>query len=113
MFARDSHGHERSGREGTLILQHCRAQAFHSQHRVGVSQSCNANLQTALRRLETPELRQPWVADLDSRPVERSARALTEGAVKIHIAAILRALLARNRTEAVVRSRELGLGEPR
>ena len=37
---------------------------------------------------------------------------LTEGTVKIHIAAILRALLARNRTEAVVRSRELGLGEP-
>ena len=35
---------------------------------------------------------------------------LTEGTVKIHIAAILRALQARNRTEAVVRARELGLG---
>jgi DNA-binding NarL/FixJ family response regulator len=34
---------------------------------------------------------------------------LTEGTVKIHIAAILRALQARNRTEAVVRARELGL----
>jgi DNA-binding NarL/FixJ family response regulator len=34
---------------------------------------------------------------------------LTEGTVKIHIAAILRALRARNRTEAVVRARELGL----
>jgi DNA-binding NarL/FixJ family response regulator len=34
---------------------------------------------------------------------------LTEGTVKIHIAAILRALHVRNRTEAVVRARELGL----
>jgi DNA-binding NarL/FixJ family response regulator len=38
---------------------------------------------------------------------------LTEGTVKIHIAAILRGLQARNRTEAVVLSRELDLGEPR
>jgi DNA-binding NarL/FixJ family response regulator len=37
---------------------------------------------------------------------------LSEGTVKIHIAAILRVLQARNRTEAVVRSRELDLGEP-
>jgi len=35
---------------------------------------------------------------------------LTEGTVKIHIAAILRTLQARNRTEAVVRARALGLG---
>lgn len=35
---------------------------------------------------------------------------LTEGTVKIHIAAILRALQARNRTEAVVVARQLGLG---
>jgi len=34
---------------------------------------------------------------------------LTEGTVKIHIAAILRALQARNRTEAVVRARALGV----
>lgn len=34
---------------------------------------------------------------------------LSEGTVKIHIAAILRALQARNRTEALVRARELGL----
>ena len=34
---------------------------------------------------------------------------LTEGTVKIHIAAILRALQARNRTEAVVVARRLGL----
>jgi DNA-binding NarL/FixJ family response regulator len=34
---------------------------------------------------------------------------LTEGTVKIHIAAILRSLQVRNRTEAVVRARELGL----
>ncbi len=37
--------------------------------------------------------------------------ALTEGTVKIHIAAILRALHARNRTEAVFRARALGLDE--
>jgi DNA-binding NarL/FixJ family response regulator len=34
---------------------------------------------------------------------------LTEGTVKIHIAGILRGLQVRNRTEAVVRARELGL----
>src|SRR5688572_17035345 len=34
---------------------------------------------------------------------------LTEGTVKIHIAAILRSLHARNRTEAVVRAREIGI----
>lgn len=36
---------------------------------------------------------------------------LTEGTVKIHIAAILRALQVRNRTEAVVRACELGLDQ--
>lgn len=39
------------------------------------------------------------------------ALGLTEGTVKIHIAAILRAFQARNRTEAVVRARAQGLGE--
>ena len=34
---------------------------------------------------------------------------LTEGTVKIHIAAILRVLQARNRTEAEVVARDLGL----
>lgn len=34
---------------------------------------------------------------------------LVEGTVKMHIAAILRALHARNRTEAVVKARELGI----
>lgn len=34
---------------------------------------------------------------------------LTEGTIKIHLAAILRALAVRNRTEAVVRARELGI----
>jgi DNA-binding NarL/FixJ family response regulator len=38
------------------------------------------------------------------------ALGLTEGTVKIHIAAILRVLQARNRTEAVLRARELGIG---
>jgi DNA-binding NarL/FixJ family response regulator len=37
---------------------------------------------------------------------------LTEGTVKIHIAAILRVLQVRNRTEAVVRARELDLDAP-
>jgi DNA-binding NarL/FixJ family response regulator len=36
---------------------------------------------------------------------------LTEGTVKIHIAAILRVLHARNRTEAVVRARALGIAQ--
>ncbi len=36
---------------------------------------------------------------------------LTEGTVKLHVAALLRALRARNRTEAVVHARALGLGE--
>lgn len=49
---------------------------------------------------------------LKGQPNKLIARelGLTEGTVKIHIAAILRALRARNRTEAVVRARELGLG---
>ena len=49
---------------------------------------------------------------LKGEPNKAIARqlGLTEGTVKIHIAAILRALQARNRTEAVVRARELGLG---
>jgi DNA-binding NarL/FixJ family response regulator len=37
---------------------------------------------------------------------------LTEGTVKVHIAAILRVLQVRNRTEAVVRARELGICAP-
>ena len=59
----------------------------------------------------------------DATPVRRAATtaariaeqviarelSLTEGTVKIHIAAILRALHARNQTEAVVRARTLGL----
>lgn len=38
---------------------------------------------------------------------------LTEGTVKIHVASILRALRARNRTEAVVRARDWGLLQDR
>jgi len=46
-------------------------------------------------------------------PNKLIARALdlTEGTVKIHIAAILRALQARNRTEAVITARKIGIGE--
>lgn len=37
---------------------------------------------------------------------------LVEGTVKMHIAAILRALHARNRTEAVIKAKGLGLVDP-
>ena len=48
---------------------------------------------------------------MQGQPNKLIARALglTEGTVKIHIAAILRALQARNRTEAVVLARRLGI----
>lgn len=48
---------------------------------------------------------------LQGRPNKLIARelGLTEGTVKIHIAAILRALQARNRTEAVVVAQSMGL----
>ena len=48
---------------------------------------------------------------MQGQPNKLIARALglTEGTVKIHIAAILRALQARNRTEAVVMARRLGI----
>jgi DNA-binding NarL/FixJ family response regulator len=49
---------------------------------------------------------------LKGEPNKSIARqlGLTEGTVKIHIAAILRGMQVRNRTEAVVRARELGFG---
>lgn len=49
---------------------------------------------------------------MQGQPNKQIARVLGigEGTVKLHIAAVLRALRARNRTEAVVRARELGLG---
>lgn len=49
---------------------------------------------------------------MQGQPNKQIARELGigEGTVKLHIAAVLRALRARNRTEAVVRARELGLG---
>ena len=37
---------------------------------------------------------------------------LTEGTVKVHLAAILRALAVRNRTEAVIKARALGILDP-
>lgn len=48
---------------------------------------------------------------MQGQPNKLIARALglTEGTVKVHIAAILRALQARNRTEAVVVARRLGI----
>ncbi|MEO7855160.1 MAG: response regulator transcription factor [Rubrivivax sp.] len=62
----------------------------------------------------TPRQRDVLMRLLHGHPNKLIARelGLTEGTVKIHIAAILRALGARNRTEAVVRAHELGLGEP-
>lgn len=58
----------------------------------------------------TPRQRDVLRALLRGEPNKLIARelGLTEGTVKIHIAAILRGLQARNRTEAVVRARELG-----
>jgi DNA-binding NarL/FixJ family response regulator len=49
---------------------------------------------------------------LKGEPNKAIARqlGLTEGTVKIHIAAILRGMQVRNRTEAVIRARELGFG---
>lgn len=48
---------------------------------------------------------------MQGQPNQLIARALglAEGTVKIHIAAILRALQARNRTEAVAMARRLGI----
>ena len=61
--------------------------------------------------LLTPRQRDVLRAMSHGQPNKLIARelGLTEGTVKIHIAAILRALHARNRTEAVVRANELGL----
>ena len=60
----------------------------------------------------TPRQRDVLDLLLLGHPNKQIARSLglTEGTVKIHIAAILRALQARNRTEAVLRARTLGLG---
>ncbi len=63
----------------------------------------------------TPRQRDVLKCLMQGQPNKLIARelGLTEGTVKIHIAAILRALQARNRTEAVVMARNLGLaGEP-
>ena len=61
--------------------------------------------------LLTPRQRDVLRALSRGQPNKLIARelGLTEGTEKIHIAAILRALQARNRTEAVVLARELGL----
>jgi DNA-binding NarL/FixJ family response regulator len=60
----------------------------------------------------TPRQRDVLRSLMRGQPNKLIARelGLTEGTVKIHIAAILRALPARNRTEAVVVARRLGLG---
>lgn len=65
----------------------------------------------AAAALLTPRQRDVLRALSRGQPNKLIARelGLTEGTVKIHIAAILRALQARNRTEALVRARELGL----
>lgn len=53
---------------------------------------------------------QQLMRGLPNKLIARDLR-LTEGTVKIHIAAILRMLQVRNRTEAVVRARSLGVGD--
>ncbi|MEO7150739.1 MAG: LuxR C-terminal-related transcriptional regulator, partial [Burkholderiaceae bacterium] len=60
----------------------------------------------------TPRQRDVLDLLLLGHPNKQIARGLglTEGTVKIHIAAILRALHARNRTEAGLKARQLGLG---
>lgn len=60
----------------------------------------------------TPRQREVLRCLMQGQPNKQIARELGigEGTVKLHIAAVLRALRARNRTEAVVRARELGLG---
>jgi DNA-binding NarL/FixJ family response regulator len=79
-----------------------------------VPEQALANLQHDTSRPDTidltPRQRDVLRALLRGEPNKLIARelGLTEGTVKIHIAAILRGLQARNRTEAVVRARELG-----
>lgn len=60
----------------------------------------------------TPRQRDVLRCLMQGQPNKQIARELGigEGTVKLHIAAVLRALRARNRTEAVVRARELGIG---
>lgn len=60
----------------------------------------------------TPRQLQVLALLMQGQPNKLIARAmgLTEGTVKLHIAAILRSLQVRNRTEAVVVARNLGLG---
>ena len=60
----------------------------------------------------TPRQREVLACLMQGQPNKQIARELGigEGTVKLHIAAVLRALRARNRTEAVVRARELGFG---
>lgn len=64
--------------------------------------------------LLTPRQRDVMRLLLQGEPNKLIARrlGLTEGTVKLHIAALLRALQVRNRTEAVVRAREFGLDLP-
>jgi DNA-binding NarL/FixJ family response regulator len=61
----------------------------------------------------TPRQLQVLQLLMQGHPNNLIARALdlTEGTVKVHVAAILRALQARNRTEAVVVARRMGLGD--
>ena len=59
----------------------------------------------------TPRQREVLACLMQGHPNKQIARELGigEGTVKLHIAAVLRALRARNRTEAVVRARQMGL----
>ncbi len=59
----------------------------------------------------TPRQQDVLALLMQGEPNRRIAQQLgvTEGTVKLHIASLLRALRARNRTEAVFRARQLGL----
>ena len=68
-----------------------------------------ASADTASLTPRQTEVLQRLLRGLPNKLIAREL-ALTEGTVKVHIAAILRALQARNRTEAVLRARALGVG---
>jgi len=78
-----------------------------AQALAGIQQAARASPATL-----TPRQHDVLRCLMQGQPNKQIARELGigEGTVKLHIAAVLRALHARNRTEAVVRAREIGLG---
>lgn len=79
--------------------------------RDGVPEAATCSFSSGSDAVLTPRQIDVMGRLLRGRPNKLIARdlGLTEGTVKIHVAAILRTLGASNRTEAVVRARELGV----